>query len=94
MTHTGTRQRARQGSIWHRSVPRPGNGMAVAGLVCGIGGILIFGVVLGVLAVVFGSIGLARANRGAGHRRMAISGIVLGGAGIVYWALVLGLMNH
>jgi hypothetical protein len=50
--------------------PQPakqGNGLAVASLVCGIIGLLIFGV-----------IALQRANRGAPGKGMAIAGLVLG----------------
>jgi hypothetical protein len=54
------------------------NGMAVAGLVCGILGIIFGGVVLGPLAIIFGGLGLKRANRGAGRRGMAKTDIGLG----------------
>jgi hypothetical protein len=54
------------------------NGLAIASLVCGIVGLLVFAIILGPLAVIFGGVGLSRANSGAGHRGMAIAGIVLG----------------
>ena len=57
---------------------RGGNGLAIAGLVCGIVGLFFFSVVLGPLAVVFGGVGLSRAKRGAGHSGMSIAAIVLG----------------
>jgi Domain of unknown function (DUF4190) len=57
---------------------RGGNGLAIAGLVCGLVGLLFFSVVLGPLAVIFGGVGLSRAKRGAGHRGMSIAAIVLG----------------
>lgn len=45
--------------------PQAGNGLAIAGLVCGIVGLLIFNIILGPLAIIFGAIGLSRANKGA-----------------------------
>lgn len=58
--------------------PRPGNPLAIASLVCGIVGFLVFGVVLGPLAAIFGGIALSKANAGASGRGMAIAGLVLG----------------
>jgi uncharacterized protein DUF4190 len=60
-----------------------GNGLAIAGLVCGLVGLLFLPIVLGPLAIVFGAIGLSRANRGAGHKGMSIAAIVLGIADLV-----------
>jgi hypothetical protein len=59
------------------------NGIAVAGLVCGIVGLAFGGVVLGPLAVIFGGLGVKRANRGAGRRTMAKVDIGLGILSIV-----------
>ena len=42
-----------------------GNGLAIAGLVCGLVGVLIFQYILGPLAIIFGGVGLSRAKRGA-----------------------------
>lgn len=71
-----------------------GNGMAVAGLVCGIIGLLIFWFILGPLAIIFGGIGLSRANKGAPHRGMAIAGVVLGIIAVIgYLILVAVLIN-
>lgn len=58
--------------------PRQSNGLAIASLVCAIVGILVFGIVLGPLAVIFGAVGLSRANRGASGKGLAIAGIVVG----------------
>jgi len=55
-----------------------GNGLAIAGLVCGLVGLLFFPIVLGPLAIIFGAVALSRANRGAGHKGMSIAAIVLG----------------
>jgi hypothetical protein len=65
------------------------NGMAIAGLVCGLVGLLIFNVILGPLALIFGGIGLSRANRGAPRKGMATAAIVLGIVDLVIWVIVL-----
>lgn len=56
-------------------------GMAIASLVLGIVGVVLtwFLIVPSILAVIFGHIGLAKANRGeGGGKGMAIAGLVLG----------------
>ena len=70
--------------------PAPKNGMGVAALIFGILGILtcwwlpIVGLVIGLLAVVFGVIGRGRARRGlAGNGGMALTGLLLGILSIV-----------
>jgi Domain of unknown function (DUF4190) len=57
---------------------REGNGLAVAGLVCGLVGLLVLPIVLGPLAVIFGGVGWSKANHGARHKGMAIAAVVLG----------------
>jgi hypothetical protein len=63
-----------------------GNGLAVAGLVCGMVGMALFSVILGPLAVIFGGIGLVRAADGRPHRGMAIAAVVLGVLDLVVFA--------
>jgi Domain of unknown function (DUF4190) len=69
--------------------PVSGGGMATAALVFGILALLtsftvVGGVVLGLLALIFGIVGLRRASRGlAFGRGRAIAGIILGLLGIV-----------
>jgi len=63
--------------------PRTGNGRAITALVLCIASIVFFwtsilDVVPVVLAIVFGSIGVNDAKRGASGRNMAVTGIVLG----------------
>jgi hypothetical protein len=41
------------------------------------------------LAIIFGGVGLSRANAGASHRGMAIAGIVLGIVDIVLWVVLM-----
>ena len=65
------------------------NGLAIAGLVCGIVGILLFNFILGPLAIIFGGVGWSRANRGAAHKGMAITAVVLGVVDIVLWVVLL-----
>jgi len=62
---------------------RGGNGLAIAGLVCGLVGLLVLSVVLGPLAMIFGGVGLARAKRGEGHRGMSIAAVVLGAVDLI-----------
>jgi hypothetical protein len=52
------------------------NGQATAALVLGIVGMLV--PLLGVLAIIFGAIGMSRANQGAPGKGLAIAGLVLG----------------
>jgi hypothetical protein len=64
------------------------NGLAIAGLVCGLVGILFFNYILGPLAIIFGGVGLSRANRGAGHRGMAMAAVILGIVDLIIFAVV------
>ena len=73
------------------STTQNGNGLAVAGLVCGLVGLLVFAPILGPLAIIFGGIGWSKANRGAKHKGMAIAAVVLGIADIVLWGVLLAV---
>ncbi len=69
-------------------------GMAIAALVCGLIGLvtswLVFGVVLSILAIIFGVIGKRQAEeRGGQGSGMAIAGIVTGVIGILILILVI-----
>jgi hypothetical protein len=61
------------------------NGMAVAGLVCGIVGVFLFSIILGPLAIVFGSLGM---HRSAGSQGMARAAIILGIVDLVIFAVM------
>ncbi|MFI9719588.1 DUF4190 domain-containing protein [Streptomyces sp. NPDC052396] len=82
-----------QGGAWWAPAPVPNNGFGVAALVLGILGLVLsmtvlFGVVLGVLALVFGVIGRAKAARGeATNQGQALAGLILGGVALVASAL-------
>jgi hypothetical protein len=69
-----------------------GNGLAIAGLVCGLVGLLFFPIVLGPLALIFGGIGWSKANRGAKHKGMAIAAVVLGIADLVLMAVLIAVV--
>jgi hypothetical protein len=64
------------------------NGLAIAGLVCGLVGLLFFSVILGPLAIVFGGIGVSRANRGAPHKGLAIAAVALGVVDLLLFILL------
>ncbi|MFD7965984.1 DUF4190 domain-containing protein [Streptomyces zaomyceticus] len=76
----------------------PSNGMGTASMVLGIIAVAGFclyglGVVLGVLALIFGIIGVKKAGRGeATNRGMAVAGIVLGSIGTLVSAVFLGFV--
>lgn len=70
-----------------------GNGLAVSGMVLGIIGVVLFwipviGWILAILAIVFGGIGIAKANNGAPGKGMAVAGLVLGIVSIALYVLV------
>jgi hypothetical protein len=71
------------------------NGMGTAALVLGILGIVLFffpyiSVILALLGVIFGGIGIQRANRGeANNKGMAIAGLVCGIVGLVISIILL-----
>jgi hypothetical protein len=67
------------------------NGLAIAGLVCGLVGTLFFNVVLGPLAIIFGGVGLSRANRGAGHRGMAMAAVILGVVDLIIFGVLVAV---
>jgi hypothetical protein len=59
--------------------------MAVAALVLGIVSLVCFGPLAGILAVIFGFLGLQKAKQGGSGRGMSIAGIILGIIGSVAW---------
>jgi hypothetical protein len=92
------RQQQRGPAVDHRDPSDQsvrGSGFGVASLVLGILAITIgwlfapFGILLAILAIVFGGIGIGRNRRGKG---MAIAGLVLGFAYLVIIALLVALL--
>ncbi|WP_444852279.1 DUF4190 domain-containing protein [Streptomyces sp. NPDC000229] len=80
---------------WQQS---PANGMGITALVLGIISVVVFclyglGIVLGILALIFGIIGRKKAQRGeANNHGMALAGIILGAVGIVVGGAFLAFM--
>lgn len=64
-----------------------GKGLAVAGMVCGIVSFFCFGIVLGILAIVFGGVAKSKGYKGG----MATAGIVCGIVGLALYILLLVL---
>lgn len=75
--------------------PTPSNGMGVTGLVTGIIGACLawvpgLGFILGVLGIVFGSIGWYYATQDrATNKGMSIAGLVLGTFAVVFWPVTI-----
>jgi Domain of unknown function (DUF4190) len=70
------------------------NGLAIAGLVCGIIGVFFANVILGPLAIIFGGIAWSKANQGAPRRGMAIAAVILGIVDIALFVIVLAATTH
>ncbi|PJN09859.1 hypothetical protein CG723_21475 [Streptomyces sp. CB01635] len=74
---------------WPGMQPQPANGMGVAALTLGIISAAAFilwpiAIIVGVLAIIFGAIGRAKASRGeATNRGQALAGLICGIAGLV-----------
>ena len=73
--------------------PSPNNGLAIAALVLGILTFVCLGPIAGVLAIIFGFLGLKKANEmGGTGKGMSIAGIVLGAVGTIASILFLVLV--
>ena len=73
--------------------PVGNNGKAMAAMICGIVGLVVFGFILGIVAIVLGSMAKNEIRRtGQGGSGMATAGIVLGVldivAGIIIFAAI------
>lgn len=74
----------------------PANGLGTAGMILGIVGaclmwVPVLGFILGVLATIFGGIGLSKSLRGtATNKGMAITGLALGIITVAFFPLVFG----
>lgn len=80
-------------SYGHSHSPRArsrSNPMAVAGLVCGVVGFFVLSVVLGPLAIVFGSLGMRNAERGgARNHGIALAGVILGAVDVALFLIAM-----
>lgn len=79
------------------TTPTKTDGLAVAGLVCGILGILLgwMYLILPILGIIFGAVGLHRVNNSNGDRggkRMASAGLVTGIIGVCLWIALFALL--
>jgi Domain of unknown function (DUF4190) len=70
------------------------NGLAVAGLVCGIVGVFLANIILGPLAIIFGAIAWSKANGGAQRKGMAIASVILGIVDVILFVAVIALASH
>ena len=72
------------------------SGLAVASLVLGILSFPLYfvGVILGVLAIIFGALAIGKTNRepNLGGKGMAVAGLVLGIVAILLWVLLMALV--
>jgi hypothetical protein len=71
------------------------NGMALAGFICSLAGLLLFGFILGTLAVIFSAIGLGKINKDPAKwkgKGMAIAGLIIGVVDIVAWLIIIALL--
>lgn len=66
-------------------VSTPGKGLAIASMVCGIVSFFCFGLVLGLLAVIFGAVAKSKGYTGG----MATAGVVLGVIGLALYVVAL-----
>ena len=83
------------------AVAQPGNGLGVAGGVCGIVAVVLcwipfvdyLSIVLGALAIIFGALGIRHSNaHGGGGKGMAITGLVTGIVALVISILFLAVI--
>lgn len=90
---TMARKQKRETRKARRSGYGYGNGLAIAGFVCGVLSLLGGGFILGVPAIVLSAIGLRKANReGRPHRGLAIAGLVCGIISVALTILVVALL--
>jgi len=71
------------------------NGLALAGFICSLAGLFIFGFILGALAIIFSAIGLGKINKDSSKwkgKEFAIAGLVIGIVDIVAWLIILALL--
>jgi hypothetical protein len=69
--------------------------MAIAAMVCGIVGIFIFGIILGIIAIVLGCIARNKINSEPHKYKgmcQANAGVVLGIIDVILWAVLLALI--
>ena len=81
--------------IKHVADDKKTNAMALTGFITGVVGLIIFGIILGIVAVVFSSIGLSKINKNPekfSGKGFGIAGLVLGIIDILAAILLLALL--
>jgi hypothetical protein len=71
------------------------NGMAIAGFVCSLVGLFLFGIVLGLLGIIFGAIGLGKISKDSSRwkgKGMAIAALIVGVVDVVVAIILLALI--
>lgn len=72
------------------------DGLAIAGFVTGVVSLFVFGIVLGILGIVFSSVALKRIKREPETRKgrgLAIAGLVTGIVGVVGWIILVAALS-
>ena len=62
-------------------------GFSIASMILGIVSLIIFAIIAGPLAIIFGAIGISKEGKNA----MAIAGIILGVIGIIAWMFLMAI---
>ncbi|MGY1604660.1 hypothetical protein [Geodermatophilus sp. SYSU D00815] len=75
----------------------PGNGLGVAGFVCGLVGLVLcwvpwIGMLLGLVGVVLGGIGISQGKKKGASTGLAIAGLVCGILAVLVWILLLAFV--
>ena len=65
-------------------------GFSITSLVLGIVSLIVFAIIAGPLAIVFGAIGISK----EGKNGMAIAGIITGVIGIILWVIIMVLWGN
>lgn len=66
------------------------NGLAIASLICGIVGLLVFNIILGPIAIILGYVGL-RQSSAKGGAGMAKAGLILGVIDVLVFVLLMAV---
>jgi hypothetical protein len=70
------------------------NGMAIAALVVGLIGLLLFPIILGPLAIIFGAVGLGFANKNNGSGKgLAIAGLIIGCVDLLWFFVAIAIIT-
>ncbi len=70
------------------------NGFAITALVLGLIGLLILGPLMGILAIIFGAVGMGFANKNGGvGKGLAVAGLVLGICDILVFIVLIAVLT-